>query len=72
MDSPRFDPNRILLNELVVTGSNTYDLGGFERALDLLVAGAIPVDELIEPEDVGLDGLLVAMHGLAEGRLAER
>ena len=67
IDSPRFDPNRILLNELVVTGSNTYDLGGFERALDLLVSGAIPVDELIEPGDVGLDGLLVAMHGLAEG-----
>jgi len=70
MDSPRFDPNRILLNELVVTGSNTYDLGGFERALDLLVAGAMPVDDLIEAEDVALDGLLVAMHGLAEGRLA--
>jgi (R,R)-butanediol dehydrogenase/meso-butanediol dehydrogenase/diacetyl reductase len=70
MQSPRFDPNRILLNELVVTGANTYDLGGFERALDLLVAGAMPVDDLIEPEDVGLDGLLDAMHGLADGRLA--
>ena len=70
MASPRFDPNRILLNELVVTGANCYDQDGFERALDLLVAGALPVDDLIEPEGVGLDGLLDAMHGLAEGRLA--
>jgi (R,R)-butanediol dehydrogenase / meso-butanediol dehydrogenase / diacetyl reductase len=70
MASPRFDPNRILLNELVVTGANCYDQDGFERALDLLVAGALPVDDLIEPEGVGLDGLLDAMHGLAEGMLA--
>jgi hypothetical protein len=34
------------------------------------VAGALPVDDLIEPEGVGLDDLLDAMHGLAEGRLA--
>jgi len=70
MASPRFDPNRILLNELVVTGANCYDQDGFERALELLAAGALPVDDLIESEDVGLDGLLDAMHGLAEGRLA--
>jgi (R,R)-butanediol dehydrogenase/meso-butanediol dehydrogenase/diacetyl reductase len=70
MESPRFDPNRILLNELVVTGSFTYDQGGFERALDLLVAGALPVDDLLEPEVVPLGGLLDAMRALAEGRLA--
>jgi threonine dehydrogenase-like Zn-dependent dehydrogenase len=70
MEAPRFDPNRILLDELVVTGAFTYDAGGFERALDLLAAGAVPVADLIEPEPVGLDGLLDAMRGLAEGRLA--
>jgi threonine dehydrogenase-like Zn-dependent dehydrogenase len=70
MSAPRFDPNRILLNELVVTGAMTYDEGGFDRALDLLAAGALPVEDLIEPEVVGLDGLLDAMRGLAEGRLA--
>ena len=62
--------NRILLNELVVTGAFTYDDGGFEQALALLASGRIPVDELIEPEVVPLDGLLDAMTGLAEGRLA--
>ena len=70
MESPRFDTNRILLNELVVTGAFTYDQGGFERALDLLVAGVLPVEDLLEPEVVPLDGLLDAMRGLAEGRLA--
>ena len=66
----RLDPNRILLNELVVTGAFTYDQGGFERALDLLASGRLPVDDLLEPGVVPLDGLLDAMTGLAEGRLA--
>jgi 2-desacetyl-2-hydroxyethyl bacteriochlorophyllide A dehydrogenase len=70
IEPPRFDPNRILLNELVVTGAFTYDPGGFEQALELLASGRIPVDVLIEPEVVPLDGLLAAIIGLAEGRLA--
>jgi (R,R)-butanediol dehydrogenase/meso-butanediol dehydrogenase/diacetyl reductase len=70
MEAPRFDPNRILLNELVVTGAFTYDQGGFERALDMLASGALPVDDLVEPEVVPLEGLLDAMRALAEGSLA--
>jgi len=70
IEPPRFDPNRILLNELVVTGAFTYDEGGVERALALLGSGTVPVDELLEPDVVPLDGLLDAMVGLAEGRLA--
>lgn len=70
IEPPRFDPNRILLNELVITGSFVYDEDGFERALELLASGALPVDELLEPDTVPLDGLLEAMRGLADGRLA--
>ena len=70
MDRPSFDPNRILLNELIVTGANTYDHDGFERALDLLASGRLPIEALLEPGVVPLDGLLEAMHGLADGRLA--
>ncbi len=70
IEPPRFDPNRILLNELVITGSFVYDQGGFEQALELLASGSMPVDALLEPDDVPLDGLLDAMRGLAEGRLA--
>ena len=70
IEPPRFDPNRILLNELVITGAYTYDHDGFERALDLLASGALPVDALLEPDDVPLAGVLDAMRDLADGRLA--
>lgn len=70
IEPPRFDPNRILLNELVITGSYEYAEDGFERALDMLASGTLPVDDLVEPDAVPLDGLLDAMRHLAEGRLA--
>jgi threonine dehydrogenase-like Zn-dependent dehydrogenase len=70
IEAPRFDPNRILLNELVITGAFTYDVDGFERALELLAGGTLPVDDLVEPHDIDLYGILDAMHDLAGGRLA--
>jgi threonine dehydrogenase-like Zn-dependent dehydrogenase len=70
IDPPRFDPNRILLNELVVTGAFTYDADGFERALAMLADSAVPADVLLEPDDVTLDGLLDAMRRLASGETA--
>ncbi len=70
IEPPRFDPNRILLNEVVVTGAYTYGPGGFERALALLGSGAVPVDALVEPGTVPLDGMLDAMRDLAAGRIA--
>jgi (R,R)-butanediol dehydrogenase/meso-butanediol dehydrogenase/diacetyl reductase len=70
MEAPSFDPNRLILNELVVSGSFVYDAGGFERALELLASGRLPVDVLIDPDDVPLDGLGEAMVGLAAGRIA--
>ena len=70
MAQPKFDPNRILLNEVVITGAFTYDKDGFTRALDLLAGGKMPVDALLEPGEVPLDGLLDAMRGLASGEIA--
>lgn len=70
METPRFDPNRILLNEVTVTGAFNHDGDGFERALDLLASGRLPVDDLVEPGEVDLDGLLDALRALADGRLA--
>ncbi len=70
MEGPKFDPNRFLLNELHVVGSFVYDLGGFDRALELLASDGFPTELLIESEDVTLDRISDALVGLAEGRLA--
>ncbi|HXX90296.1 MAG TPA: alcohol dehydrogenase catalytic domain-containing protein [Acidimicrobiales bacterium] len=70
MEAPSFDPNRLLLNELVVCGSFVYDHDGFDRAMELLASGAIDAAVLVEPEDVGLDGLGEALSGLASGAVA--
>jgi threonine dehydrogenase-like Zn-dependent dehydrogenase len=67
---PRFDPNRILLNELVITGACTYDDGGFDDALELLADPAFPRDLLIEPVDIELDSLLPTVEQLAAGEIA--
>ncbi len=70
MEPVALDPNRVLLNELVVTGAFEHDAGGIDLALDLLAAGAVDDSVVTEPGSVGLDGLLDAMHGLAGGSIA--
>jgi (R,R)-butanediol dehydrogenase / meso-butanediol dehydrogenase / diacetyl reductase len=68
---PRFDANRILLNELTITGSFVYDADGFDRALELLATpGAIPTDLLIEAQDIALDVVGDAVRRLAAGEIA--
>jgi (R,R)-butanediol dehydrogenase/meso-butanediol dehydrogenase/diacetyl reductase len=70
IDPPALDANRVLLNELVVTGAFEYGTGGFEHALELLGSGQLPVDRLLEPDDVPLAGALDAMRQLADGTRA--
>jgi threonine dehydrogenase-like Zn-dependent dehydrogenase len=72
MARPKFDPNRILLNELVITGAFVYDYDGFPRALELLASGKLPNDLLVEQEDYPLTRLLDAAVGLHEGDLAAK
>ena len=69
---PKFDNNRILLNELVITGAFVYDHDGFPRALELLASGRMPNDLLVEQEDYPLNRLLDAAVGLHEGELAAK
>jgi (R,R)-butanediol dehydrogenase/meso-butanediol dehydrogenase/diacetyl reductase len=70
MVRPKFDANRIILNELVITGSCEYTQGDYRQAIDLLATGSLPVDLLIEPEDVPLGGMQRAMEQLVAGELA--
>ena len=70
IDHPTFDINRMILNELTVTGSFVYDLGGFERALELLASDGFPAELLIDPDDIPLNGIADALEALAVGRIA--
>lgn len=69
IDHPTFDINRMILNELTVTGSFIYDLGGFERALEMLASDGFPAEQLIEPGTIGLGGIVDALEGLAVGKI---
>ena len=64
------DSNRILLNELVLTGAYEYDADGVSDALAVLASGAIDVDVLVEPDDIPLDDVVPALRGLAAGEVA--
>lgn len=66
---PRFDPNRIILNELMITGSFCYDADGFTAALAMLAAPDFPTDVLIEPGDIGLHELRDAIGRLGAGEI---
>jgi len=70
MARPPLDINRVLLNELTVTGGYEYDEHGFEDALALLAGGTLPTDRLIAARDVALPGVLEAMERLAAGEIA--
>jgi threonine dehydrogenase-like Zn-dependent dehydrogenase len=54
----------------VVTGTVEYVPSEYRDALALLGEGSLPVNALIEPDDVGLSGLQHAMKLLAAGELA--
>lgn len=66
-EQPPLDTHRVLLNELTVTGAFNYDAAGFERAIELLASGRIDTERILEPDDVPLGGMLVAMTDLTTG-----
>jgi 2-desacetyl-2-hydroxyethyl bacteriochlorophyllide A dehydrogenase len=70
MTAPAFDPNRIILNELIITGSYEYVAADYVSALEFLASGALPTDLLIERDDVPLTGVQRAMEQLVAGELA--
>jgi 2-desacetyl-2-hydroxyethyl bacteriochlorophyllide A dehydrogenase len=70
MKRPRIDANRVILNEVVVTGAVEYVPGDYHRALDLLASGALPTALLLEPDDVALAGMQEAVARLDAGELA--
>ncbi|MHB8465433.1 MAG: zinc-dependent alcohol dehydrogenase [Acidimicrobiales bacterium] len=70
MSRPKLDAIRVIINELMVTGSCEYTSDDFRAAIDLLASGQLPTATLIEDADVPLSGVLGAMERLAAGELA--
>ena len=66
---PRVNHNRAIVLELTLIGAYNYDADGFAGALALLASGDLPLDLLIEPDDISLDEVLPTMHRLAAGEL---
>lgn len=67
---PKFDAMRIILNELIVTGTVEYTPDDFAAAIEMLAAGRLPGADLIEPEDQPLANVQRAMERLSQGDLA--
>jgi threonine dehydrogenase-like Zn-dependent dehydrogenase len=68
-DMPRINHNRAIVLELTIIAAYNYDFDGFAPALELLASGQLPLDALIEADDVILDEVLGTMHRLAAGEL---
>src|SRR5262249_50096677 len=71
-EPPRINHNRMIVLELTLVGAYNYDGAGFGPALELLASGRLPVDLLIEQDDIGLDELLPTLHRLAAGQAPAR
>ena len=69
-DPAPVNQNRMIILELEALGAFNYSADGFRPALDLLDGGTIPVDLLVEADDVPLDGVMEAMEQLARGEIA--
>jgi threonine dehydrogenase-like Zn-dependent dehydrogenase len=65
----RVNHNRMIVLELEAIGAFNYSARGFGPALELLDAEALPLDLLIEEDDVGLSGVMEAMGRMARGEL---
>lgn len=70
MRRPRLDPNRIILHELSVTGTVDSTPDEYRAALDLLAAGRLPVESMLEPDDQPLSAVQQAMEQLSDGHRA--
>jgi 2-desacetyl-2-hydroxyethyl bacteriochlorophyllide A dehydrogenase len=69
-ESPRINHNRVIILELTLLGSYNYDADGFAAALALIASGRLPLDLLIEPDDVALGAVGATMQRLGAGELA--
>lgn len=68
-EPPRFNQNRMIIFELEIVGAYNYNDDGFQPAVDLLDSGTLPLDSLIEPDDIPLSGVMDSMERLSRGEI---
>jgi 2-desacetyl-2-hydroxyethyl bacteriochlorophyllide A dehydrogenase len=69
---PRLNQNRMIIFELEMIGAYNYNDEGFQPAADLLDTGTLPVDALIEPDNIPLSQVMVSMERLARGEIPSK
>ena len=71
-EPPRFNQNRLIIFELEIIGAYNYNDDGFQPAVDLLSSGVLPVESLIEPDDIPLSGVMDSMERLSRGEIPSK
>jgi len=71
-EAPRFNQNRLIIFELEIVGAYNYDNDGFQRAVDLLNSGTLPLESLIEPNDIPLSEVMDSMERLSRGEIPSK
>jgi 2-desacetyl-2-hydroxyethyl bacteriochlorophyllide A dehydrogenase len=69
---PRINQNRTIIFELEIIGAYNYNDEGFQPAVDLLDSGTLPLDSLIEPDNIPLSEVMVSMERLARGEIPSK
>ncbi len=64
--------NRMIVLELEALGTFNYGSDGFGPALDLLSGASLPVDLLVEEDDVGLADVMETMVRLSRGEITAK
>jgi 2-desacetyl-2-hydroxyethyl bacteriochlorophyllide A dehydrogenase len=71
-EPPRFNQNRMIIFELEIVGAYNYNEDGFQPAVDLLNSGTLPLESLIEPNDIPLSEVMDSMERLSRGEIPSK
>jgi threonine dehydrogenase-like Zn-dependent dehydrogenase len=62
----------LIIFELEIVGAYNYNDDGFGPAVDLLDSGRLPLDSLIEPNDIPLSEVMDSMERLSRGEIPSK
>jgi 2-desacetyl-2-hydroxyethyl bacteriochlorophyllide A dehydrogenase len=71
-EPPRMNQNRMIIFELEIVGAYNYNAEGFGPAVALLDSGTLPLQSLMEPDDIPLNGVMEAMERLSRGEIPSK